>query len=548
MKLVSSSIDKCTQVFYWCQTIMKKISFVFLLFFCVFTHAQVVYQNPVIPGFYSDPSICRAGDDYYMVHSSFGYFPGVPLFHSKNLVNWPQVGYVLTRKEQLPLDNAGVTLGIFAPTIRYHDGLFYMITTNVSAKGNFFVTAKDPAGEWSNPVWIDIPGIDPSLFFDDDGKVYVTATVNWGPDINEGIHLTEIDITTGKLLTKPKNVWTGTGGRYPEGPHIYKKDGFYYLMIAEGGTEFGHKVTIARSKYIDGSYICNPANPIMTHANMNAETSAIQGVGHGDLVQAQDSSWFIVAHAFRQYNNHQILGRESFLAPVRCDKNAWPVVNGNGTVAYSMQAASLPGAVMPATYARKDDFEDNKLGVEWNCINNPIATNYSLTQRKGYLRLMGNDATLSQSSGITFLGRRQQHFDFSATTSIDFNPKNNKEEAGITLFKDATNHYDLAIKNVENKRAVVLTYNIGLIHHVEKIIPVQQGLVQLRVTGTPGYYQFAFSQDGKSFIKMGEADTRYLSSVTVGGFTGVYIGLYATGNGQKSLLPADFDWFSYEPK
>src|SRR5436190_675058 len=238
---------------------MKGIFFILLTLLSSIGYSQVVYQNPVIPGFYSDPSICRAGNDYYMVHSSFGYFPGVPIFHSKNLVNWEQIGYVLTRKEQIPLDKAGVTLGIFAATIRYDDGLFYMITTNITSKGTFYVTSKDPAGEWSDPIWTEIPGIDPSLFFDD-GRVYVTSTVNWGANINEGIHLAQIDIKTGKLLSSPKNIWAGTGERYPEGPHIYKKDGFYYLMIAEGGTEFGHKETIARSKYIDGPYFSNPAN------------------------------------------------------------------------------------------------------------------------------------------------------------------------------------------------------------------------------------------------------------------------------------------------
>jgi len=377
--------------------------------------------------------------------------------------------------------------------------------------------------------------------------VYVTSTINWGLNINEGIHLSEIDIKTGKLLTRPKNIWIGTGGRYPEGPHIYKKDGFYYLMIAEGGTEFGHKETIARSKYIDGPYVSNPANPILTHINMNAETSPIQGVGHGDLVQTQDSSWFIVAHAFRQFNGHQILGRETFLAPVRWDKNAWPVVNGNGTVSYDMETTFLPAIITENAYYSKDEFTETKLGLEWNYLNNPIEVNYSLSQRKGYLRLIGNDSTLSRLPSVTFIGRRQQHFDFIATTNIDFVPKSNNEEAGITLFKDAANHFDLTIKSLGNRRMIALNYNIGLIHHIEKEIPLQNGTVILSVTGTQEYYQFAFSQNGQPFVKMGEADTRYLSSVTVGGFSGVYIGLYATGNGQISRSPADFDWFMYKP-
>src|ERR1044071_3436940 len=226
---------------------MRRIVPIAVIFVCAIAQAQVSYRNPVLPGFYSDPSICRAGDDYYMVHSSFGYFPGVPIFHSKNLVDWRQIGYALTRKEQLPLEKAGVTLGIFAPTIRYHNGLFYMITTNITSKGTFYVTAKDPAGEWSNPVWTEIQGIDPSLFFDEDGMVYVTSTVNWGNVVNKGIYLSEIDVKTGKLLSNPKNIWSGTGARFTEGPHLYKKDGWYYLMVAEGGTEYGHKVSIARS-------------------------------------------------------------------------------------------------------------------------------------------------------------------------------------------------------------------------------------------------------------------------------------------------------------
>jgi alpha-N-arabinofuranosidase len=529
-------------------SIMKRVFFIAAILLHVLAHSQVSYQNPVIPGFYSDPGICRAGDDYYMVHSSFGYFPGVPIFHSKNLVDWQQIGYALTRKEQLPLEKAGVTLGIFAPTIRYHKGLFYMITTNITSKGTFYVTAKDPAGEWSNPVWTEIQGIDPSLFFDEDGKVYITSTVNWGNVVNKGIHLSEIDVKTGKLLSNPKNIWPGTGARFTEGPHLYKKDGWYYLMVAEGGTEYGHKVSIARSKFIDGVYLSNPANPILTHINSNTELSPIQGVGHGDLVQTQDSSWFMVAHAFRPLNSHQILGRETFLAPVRWDKNAWPVVNGDGTVSFNMEAPSLPEPVMQKAFAQKEDFDEKKLGFEWNYLNNPVEANYSLSVRKGFLRLMGSDSALHQLPNVTFVGRRQQHFDFKATTQVEFSPKRINEEAGITLFKDGSHHYDLFIKNSGKKKALVLTYHLGRIHHTEKEIPLNEGPVQLRVVGTQEQYTFEYAQANKTFNKISEVDTRFLSSETAGGFTGVFIALYATGNGQKSQSPADFDWFTYEPK
>ena len=189
------------------------------------------YQNPVIPGFHPDPSICRVGDDYYLVTSSFQYFPGVPLFHSRDLAHWEQIGHCLTRQSQLPLHDANSTEGIYAPTIRYHEGTFYMTTTNVSDKGNFIVYATNPYGEWSEPVWLEQGGIDPSLYFED-GKCYLVSNPS------DGIYLCEINPKTGEQLTESRCIWNGTGGRYPEGPHIYKKDGWYYLLISEGGTEY----------------------------------------------------------------------------------------------------------------------------------------------------------------------------------------------------------------------------------------------------------------------------------------------------------------------
>ncbi|HEY3390378.1 MAG TPA: glycoside hydrolase family 43 protein, partial [Prolixibacteraceae bacterium] len=241
------------------------LCFVFVLICNPLTgSAQTTYRNPVIPGFHPDPSVCRVGDDYYLVTSTFEYFPGVPVFHSKDLVNWEQIGHCLTRDSQLPLQKCGASGGIYAPTIRYHDGLFYMVVTNVSGGGNFFVTAKDPAGEWSEPLWINQGGIDPTIFWDEDGKAYFMSTghhFDTGKQ-REGIAISEIDLKTGKRITEPIPVWLGTGGRYPEAPHIYKKDGYYYLLIAEGGTEYGHKVTISRSRNIYGPYESAPGNPI----------------------------------------------------------------------------------------------------------------------------------------------------------------------------------------------------------------------------------------------------------------------------------------------
>lgn len=523
----------------------KKLQFVaLLLFFQISIFAQVEYKNPVLPGFFPDPSICKAGDDFYMINSSFGYFPGVPIFQSKNLVNWTQIGYVLDREEQLPLANAQTTLGIFAPTIRFHNGLFYMTTTNISDKGNFYVTAKNPAGPWSNPVWIKTPGIDPSLFFDDNGKVYVTSAQNWGP-VQNGIMMSEIDIKTGELLSEPVSIWKGSGNKYPEGPHIYKKDGFYYLLIAEGGTEYGHGVTIGRSQNIWGPFENNPANPILSHANAKGASNLIQGVGHGDLVQTNDGSWFMVALGFRPLNNHQILGRETFLAPVVWEKDKWPVVNGNGTISVDMKVAQLPGKVKAENYNQNEDFNTDKLGLDWNYLNNPIKGNYSLSERKGYLRLYGSEKSLSQNNGVTFVGRRQNLFDFTVTTTLDFNPKTANEEAGITLFKDALYHYQLSIRKKGKQRELVLSYNLGQINAVAKQIVLKDAAVNLVIKGTQEFYEFGFSQGKDAITILGKVDSRFLSTETAGGFTGLYIGLFASGNGVKSKTATDFDSFVY---
>lgn len=535
---------------------MRKRSIFITLFLCLLAsllQAQNGFKNPILPGLYSDPSVCRAGDDYYLVTSSFSYFPGVPIFHSKDLVNWEQIGHVLTTKEQLPLDGngaiSGISAGIYAPTIRYHDGVFYMVTTLINQLKNFLVTATNPAGPWSAPIEIDLQGkfaIDPSLFFDDDGKVYLSAAPAW---------LAQIDVKTGKLMTPLKTMWSGTGSWSPEGPHLYKKDGWYYLLMAEGGTEYGHKVTIARSKKIEGPYTPNPANPILTHLGINTQNSPLQGVGHADFVQATDGSWWTVAHGFRPRSTHHILGRETLLAPVEWNKDGWPVINKDGTVAIDMNVPTLPLHPYP-DMPSKDDFTTPTPGLQWNYIYNPVTSNYSLSEKPGFLRLKGSDATLSdEKKTVTFVGRRQQHEEFSASTLLHFTPTNQADEAGLTVFMDFKHHYDFSVKNVEGRRMLLLTYNVGMIKHVEKQIPLGDGPVELKVEGSvsagyfsANYYTFHFRQGTGVFEEVAKAEAKYLSTETTGGFTGVYLGLFATGNGQSSTTHADFDWYEYQHK
>jgi xylan 1,4-beta-xylosidase len=499
------------------------------------------YKNPVIPGFHPDPSVCKVGDDFYLVTSTFEYFPGVPVFQSKDLVNWKQIGHCLTRPSQVKLDKIRPSGGIYAPTIRYHEGVFYMITTNTSDKGNFIVYTRDPAGEWSDPLWLEQKGIDPSLYFEGD-KCYLTS--------NPGncIYVSEINPLTGEQLSDSRAIWTGTGGRYPEAPHLYKKDGWYYLLISEGGTEYGHRVTIARSRNIDGPYESNPANSILTHMNVNAQNNPIQGTGHADLVQANDGSWWMVCLAFRpQSGLHHLLGRETFLAPVRWDKNAWPVVNGNGTIDLNMDVPTLP--LKPfQNESYSTDFSESKLGFEWNFLRNPNPDNYSLVERKGYLRLKASPVSIDEVDSPTFVGRRQEHINFTATTAMELNDARKGDEAGLTVFMTNAAHYDLVLKQGEGKkRVLVLRYHMGVLNHTEREIEVPNVPIHLQVSGSSDYYSFAYSLDGKTFESLGRMDVRYLSSETVGGFTGIYLGLFTTSAGKASKSYTDFDNFVYVP-
>tara|TARA_R110002050_G_scaffold192150_3_gene327127 strand:+ start:11642 stop:13228 length:1587 start_codon:yes stop_codon:yes gene_type:complete len=517
---------------------------IFALVLVLFTGnviGQRTYKNPVIPGFHPDPSVCKVGDSFYLVTSSFEYFPGVPVFHSKDLVNWEQIGHCLTRPSQLNLEKCGVSGGIFAPTIRYHEGTFYMITTNVTGGGNFIVHTTDPAGEWSDPVWLKQGGIDPSLYFEGD-KCYLTS--------NPGncIYLSEINPMTGEQLSDSRAIWTGTGGRYPEAPHIYKKDEWYYLLISEGGTEYGHKVTIARSKHIDGPYDSNPANPILTHMNANAQSNPIQGTGHADLVQASDSSWWMVFLAFRpQSGLHHMLGRETFLAPVRWDKNAWPVVNGDGTVDLTMDVPTLPLQPFPQV-SYDTEFNEDILGFEWNYLRNPRTENYSLSVRKGYLRLKATPISLDDIDSPTFVGRRQEHIDFTANVAMELLDAQKGDESGITVFMNNKSHYDLFVKQgATGERVLVLRYRLGALSHNACEISVPEGSVYLQVQGDKDFYSFAYSTDGENFETLDKVDVRYISSETAGGFTGIYLGLFATSSAKSSKAYADFDKFEYTP-
>ncbi|MBR6071125.1 MAG: family 43 glycosylhydrolase [Ruminococcus sp.] len=476
------------------------------------------YKNPVIKGFYPDPSVCSAGGKYYLVTSSFQYFCGVPLFESSDLVNWRQIGHVLTRESQLPLGGAASSGGIFAPTIRYNDGTFYMVTTNTTTGKNFYVTTDDIYGEWSEPTEVAQDGIDPSLFFED-GRAYFMS--NGTDDFGDsGITQCEIDIATGRKLSPSKTIWHGSGGRFLESPHLYRIGGWYYLMAAEGGTEYGHMVTCARSREIFGEYEGCPFNPVLTNRNLGG--FSIQGVGHGDLIRKPDTGeWFIVHLGFRQagdWEPYHHLGRETFLTPVRFREDGWFTAGRDGTVVSEFEAEG-------------DFTQDTALAAslgsdEWVYLRNPDMTNYSLSAERYVLR--GTDVTLDEKASPTFIAIRQRDF----CGSLDVAVSSDGAEAGVSVYMDEHHRYDLAIRPGVDGYEAILRLTIGSSQYIRNTANLTGTKAKLRVGF--GNYSYTFTvTDGGTVHDFGTMETRYLSSEVAGGFTGVVFGLYAIGEGSR---------------
>lgn len=512
---------------------MKKLLLLTALILSTLASAAQTYRNPVIAGFHPDPSVCRVGNDFYLVNSSFQYFPGVPVFHSRDLVNWQQIGNVLDRNSQLPLKGASSWLGIYAPTIRYHEGTYYMITTNVGGGGNFMVTATDPRGPWSEPIWLKQQGIDPSLYFEN-GRCYMVSN----PD--NTIMLCEINPLTGEQLSDSRPLWQGTGGRYPEGPHIYKKDGYYYLLISEGGTELAHSLTIARSRNIEGPYEANPANPLLTNCSMQGQTLQIQGTGHGDFVQAADGSWWMVFLAYRNYGgSYHHLGRETCLVPVVWEPGEWPVVNGGRPADTLVQAVMLPQAAVPVQAARTT-FESGRLGPEWVYIQNPVAANYQFAG--GKLRLYGA-AGLTENNSPTFLGRRQQSARMTVETEVELHADGTAAadaRAGLSVYQIHDGHFDLVVSSGEV--AVYCILKSLRTRLTAARLPVGSHRVKLRITSDGSMYRFAYAAGDQPFVELTAHDCSLVSTEVAGGFTGVVLGMFAEGSHRPY---ADFSYFDY---
>jgi xylan 1,4-beta-xylosidase len=516
------------------------------------------YQNPIIGGFHPDPSVCRVGDDFYLVNSSFEYFPGVPIFHSRDLGHWEQIGHVLTRPSQLNLQGVKASEGIYAPTLRYHDGLYYVITTLVGQgpHRNFFVTAQDPGGPWSDPVVLEnAPGIDPSLFLDDDGRAYYTG--NRRPESVPAdskfrqIWLQELDLKQQHLVGDISVlVEEGAlhGANNAEGAHVYKHGGYYYAMIAEGGTGDNHAVTIFRSRNLRGPYEGNKKNPILTHRHLG-HSFPIACTGHADLVETAGGEWWMVLLAVRPYGQFDYnLGRETFLAQVTWE-DGWPVVNpGKGMVEFSAAGPRLTEQKFPAP-APRTEFDAPTLGFEWNFLRTPAAPFWSLTEHPGWLRLHLQPATLAERATPAFVGRRITDPTFAASAAMHFLPARDGESAGIVVEQSNDFHFRVEVLRERGQALLRLTQRRAGVETALAEAPAPPANVKLRVSARePSTYAFAYAgaDDQWHELKSG-VDARVLSRRTTGGFTGAYVGLYASGNGASSTNSADFDWFEYRP-
>ena len=506
-------------------------------------------RNPLLPGFYPDPSICRVGDDFYMVTSSFSYYPGVPVFHSRDLMHWEQLGHCLDRPSQLPLDWQYISGGVYAPTIRYHDGLFYMVTTNVSHGGNFYVTAEDPAGPWSEPHYIKgAPGIDPTIFWDEDGSAWMMGTTDWAEQ-RPGVWVGRLDLATDRVTDRVfawdgalKNAWA------PEAPHLYKKDGWYYLMIAEGGTEEYHAVTIARSRHPQGPYEGFHGNPILTHRHLGPDYP-ICNVGHGDLVQLADGSWYMVALGSRLIGgHHKNLGRETFIAPVDWSED-WPVVSpGTGRIEWEYPAPRLPAHPFPVPDG--NDFS----ALCWNTLGTPEESAFSLAAGALTLRSRQDwlvpDALPRQSApnGCPgFYARRQQHPEFSASVTLRLNTAG---EAGLMLLQNGFNH--LRVGLLKTKAGCVLRAvrsekcgrpdyenpreyprEVTVLHEA----PVDGDACRVGIAARGQAHTLLVNDQAVAL-----SDGSFLGSETAGGFVGAYVGCFVSGEGAE----AEFRNFRYE--
>ncbi len=509
------------------------------------------YQNPILAGFYPDPSITQVGGDYYLVNSTFAYFPGIPVFHSTDLVNWMQIGNVIDRPGMLDFKDLGLSRGVFAPTIEHHDGLFYVANTCVDCGGNFIVTAEDPSGPWSDPVWLpEVGGIDPSLFFDEDGKVYLLN--NDAPvgepryDGHRAIWIREIDPDTFQSISEP--IVIIDGGVRPEenpiwieGPHIYHVGEYYYLSSAEGGTAVNHSQVLARADNVLGPYTPFEGNPVLTQRHLDPDREhPITSVGHADFVTDAEGNWWVSFLGVRPYEgDFYNTGRETFLMPVEW-KDGWPIITeGDELVPYqaarpALPAAEAPGIPTTGNFSLKGEF-DRPLDPYWLFVRVPQEEWWQVEE--GALVLTPRAERLGDRKQPSVVARRQQHLTATAMTQIEFTPAPDSE-AGLLAMQSDEYYFALGLGADEEGAPVIrLRRRAGADQpprgEVVAEVPVEMSsgeAVRFRIEADRDIYRFAYAVGDREFIAIGgDQDGKLLSTRTAGGFVGATFGMYAEG-------------------
>ena len=510
------------------------------------TKKNIQYQNPVNRGFFPDPSVVRVGDDYYMVNSTFQYFPAIAISHSTDMVHWEIIGHAITDPDDLDLRDIKDSHGIWAPDIEYLDGRFIIMATlrlngdgkrgNNVLRRQLVVTSEKAEGPYSKPAWIEVDSIDPSLFVDDDGKRYMA--------ISPGVNLVPLSCDCTKALGEPVEIWPGTGERCPEGPHVLKRGEYYYAILAEGGTGYGHGINVARSKNLFGPYEPSPYNPVLRQFDPDAP---LQRCGHGKLIEDQNGDWWIYYLCGRPNNGkYTTIGRETALEPVRWLDDGWFIINDGKGPSIINTAPDLPK--MQITDNSTDDFDSDKLSLYWEFVRTPARGNYSLSERPGWFRIWTMDGQLFEIRAKNTLLRREQELCYTAETKLEFYPEKNGEQAGITCYYSTATYARFSLCFEEGRKLqLVINRNHGeeLMAEVSDV-PEQPLYLKLEVEYLTR--RFYYSPDGENWTLAGVLENCvYLCDEGVPDdpkrHTGTLVGIYANNGGCGSRIPADFDYF-----
>ncbi|GAB3653802.1 glycoside hydrolase family 43 protein [Hymenobacter agri] len=526
---------------------------------------SIELTNPILSGFYPDPSIVQVDKDYYLVNSTFSYFPGIPVMHSRDLKNWEQVGNVISRPSQMNFLGDRVTRGLFAPAIEYHNGTFYVTCTQIDHRGNFVVTAKNPAGPWSDPVFLpEVRGIDPSLFFEGD-KAYVVY--NSDPPGNVSLYsghrtIKVIELNPATLQTVGEAKIVVNGGvdisKKPvwiEGPHLMKRNDWYYLYAAEGGTSVNHTEVVFRGKSPWGPFVPYERNPILSQRELPADRpNPITSAGHAQFVQGPDGQTYAVFLAVRPYDgNHYNTGRETFIVPVTW-KDEWPVMNpGPNGVQYRYRA-NFPEVKLKGARPQSGNFAytltfEQRLDPALLFLRSVDSASFALSKTNG-LTLRLKPETCAGTGNPSFVGTRQQHQFFTTETELNFTPKGDAEQAGLVVFQDEKHFYFLS-KSTAGGKPILALLQSSVYPDVSNLVaqaPLKSAASKLwlRVEAAGDTYSFSFSENGKSWTTLKDkVDAHFLSTQTAGGFVGCLVAMYATSSGQPTTNSAAFKWLKY---